>query len=107
MVVFIFPETVTIKDSYKVVRPRDIMKELKYIYYQDHFPKVIRERGLLSLFIEWVAHNFLYYLSYERDRTASVDFDNEPLKNRVQYTALAFVYCIGVWKLIELTNKRK
>ena len=29
-----------------------------------------------SLSLEWITHNFLYYLFIERDRTTDVDFEN-------------------------------
>lgn len=33
-------------------------------------------RCLSSLYLEWVCHNFLYMIGYQRDRTGEVDLDN-------------------------------
>lgn len=46
-----------------------------------------------SMINEWVAHNFLYYKGYQRDRTGSVDLDEgEPKWRRFIYWILAKLY---------------
>lgn len=46
-----------------------------------------------SMINEWIAHNFLYYKGYQRDRTGSVDLDEgEPRWRRFIYWLLAKLY---------------
>lgn len=46
-----------------------------------------------SMINEWIAHNFLYYKGYQRDRTGSVDLDEgEPKWRRFIYWILAKLY---------------
>lgn len=46
-----------------------------------------------SMINEWIAHNFLYYKGYQRDRTGSVDLDEgEPRWRRFVYWVLSILY---------------
>lgn len=46
-----------------------------------------------SMINEWIAHNFLYYKGYQRNRTKSVDLnEGEPKWKRFIYWILAKLY---------------
>lgn len=63
-----------LKDSHKVSKFR-FMRELKAIRTANPGSNVWN-RCLSSLYLEWIVHNFLYEIGYERDRTADADLDN-------------------------------
>ena len=46
-----------------------------------------------SMINEWIAHNFLYYKGYQRDRTGDVDLnESEPKWRRFIYWILSKLY---------------
>lgn len=63
-----------IVDSHKVGKFK-MMGELKSIK-KDNPDSKVWERCLSSLYLEWICHNFLYMVGYERDRTKDCDLDN-------------------------------
>ena len=58
--------SIQIKDSYAVWRPRRmkllIIKECKR-KYEISFPMTLLNRSYCSMYIEWWAHNIVYYLT--------------------------------------------
>jgi len=65
---------ITIFDSHRVGKFR-MMGELRRLrsFNPGH---IVWERCLSSLYLEWICHNFLYMVGYERERTKDVDLDN-------------------------------
>ena len=78
-----------IEDSYTVESRkaiRDAVKSLR-VAYPDHI--VMLHRTDCSLISEWVAHNRLYRLGIEKERTRSVDLDYpQSLKYKIAYAIL-------------------
>lgn len=84
---------VKIKDSYLIKNNEDIKTVLEYIRSLDEYKK-LKEFGYTrtpnSEFNEWKGHNVLYKLGYQRNRTGSVDIDqNEPMWHRFVYAILS------------------
>ena len=63
-----------IVDSHKIGK-FSMCKVLKDIR-AEHPDSLVWERCMFSLYNEWVCHNFLYMIGFERERTGSVDLDN-------------------------------
>ena len=63
-----------IPDSHKVSKFKmmGILKQIK----KDHPESHVFDRCLSSLYLEWICHNFLYEIGYERERTKDTDLDN-------------------------------
>ena len=63
-----------IPDSHKVSKFKmmGILKTIK----KDHPESHVFDRCLSSLYLEWICHNFLYEIGYERERTKDTDLDN-------------------------------
>lgn len=64
-----------IVDSYKV-RKWNMRKELNYIKNNDPTLNIVFVRCTTSLILEWICHNFLYRIGYQRERTKDADLDN-------------------------------
>ena len=64
-----------IVDSYKIHK-WDMRKELKRVRDNDPTPTTVFNRCLCSLKLEWICHNFLYEIGYQRERTKDADLDN-------------------------------
>lgn len=47
------------------------LKDIKKQHPESH----VFDRCLSSLYLEWICHNFLYEIGYQRERTGSVDLD--------------------------------
>lgn len=86
---------VNIVDSYKV-RKWNMRKVLKNIKAENHIT-VVFERSLFSLKMEWICHNFLYNIGYERDRTKDVDLDNPCDRPEWQYIVCGILVWLFVW----------
>lgn len=87
---------VSIKDSYQITSKEDIEAVLEYIRSLDEYKK-LKEVGYTrtpkSEFYEWRGHNILYKLGYKRERTGSVDIDqNEPMWRRFIYVILSMLF---------------
>lgn len=72
----IFYNDLLIVDSYKTHKwnMRKILKEIRS--YTTPGQTVVFERCITSLKLEWICHNFLYSIGYERHRTKDCDLDN-------------------------------
>lgn len=55
------------------------------------------ERSIFSLKMEWICHNFLYNVGYERDRTKDADLDNPCDRPEWQYIVCGLLVWIFVW----------
>ena len=80
-----------VKDSHKITRKKDILTCLMGIHNTIDYLN-LRSKGytrtLKSEYREWRAHNVLYRLGIARERTGSVDFDQNESKWR------RFIYAI-------------
>ena len=78
-----------IPDSYKVCRfkMRSILKEIreKNRKLPKNLQSLVFDRSLFSLKMEWIAHNALYLIGYQRERTKDVDLDNPCDRPEWQY----------------------
>ena len=86
-----------IKDSYKV-RKWNMRKTLKDI--RDNAQPgqtIVFERCLTSLKLEWICHNFLYNIGYERERTKDVDLDNPCDQPEWEYIVCGLLVWLFVW----------
>ena len=86
-------KNIHIEDSYKI---RDIseMKEILELIGSEALRCCIPyKRSISSWLREWKAHNYLYDMNYEKDRTGSVDLnEDESLIRRIGYFFLALFY---------------
>ena len=65
-------------NSYRVktiLEKWEILKIIKNYDEKNHKSKW--SRSFRTLLLEWITHNFLYTVNYERDRTTDVDLDND------------------------------
>lgn len=83
--------TLTIKNSY-LLNDNEAIKHLLNIVHKFPEYKTLQEAGYSrtfnSEFREWKAHNFLYRIGYKKDRTRTVNIDQNETKLRL------FVYKI-------------
>lgn len=82
---------IRIIDSY-LMTDRNEMREILYTIQYKHPECKVFQRSYKSMIAEWVAHNRLYKLGIEKDRTGTVDI-NYPLK---WYEEL-FYRIFGIW----------
>lgn len=83
-----------IQDSYKV-RGIAAMHNILWMIQSEveDASMAINKRGIWSMTHEWRAHNLLYYLGIEKDRTRSVDLNlNQPWYIRLGYKILSLLY---------------
>lgn len=81
----------SIKDSCRVTKGADIKKALETIHGMMEYQRLRQSgytRTFQSEYQEWKAHNFLYRIGYQKDRTGSVDIDQNESKLR------KFIYAI-------------
>ena len=87
---------IRVENSYLFHSKNAIKIGVEYIISLPEFQK-IRNAGFTrtekSMINEWIAHNFLYYKGYQKNRTGSVDIDQaEPRWRRFVYWILAKLY---------------
>ena len=58
---------------------------------------IVFERSIFSLKMEWICHNFLYRIGYERERTRDADLDNPCDRPEWQYIVCGLLVWIFVW----------
>lgn len=58
---------------------------------------VVFERSFFSLKMEWIAHNFLYEIGYERERTKDCDLDNPCDRPEWLYIVCGLAVWLFVW----------
>ena len=67
---------IKICNSKDITRLKDMVRILRMLLrYEKEYPSEWN-RSLISMTIEWIAHNGGYYYGYERYRTGSVDLNN-------------------------------
>ena len=71
---------IRILSSYKITdsNVRDEILEI-LLEYESIYPSSW-ERSFDSMRVEWLIHNMLYYLNYQKNRTQDVDFNNKDEK---------------------------
>lgn len=90
----ITPTNVHIKDSYRITNKREmkeiIAKARDYASINFDYTYKRTEKQWLR---EWRAHNLLYKLNYQPERTGSVDLDEGETDGRnLLYRMLSFLY---------------
>ena len=55
------------------------------------------KRSLFSMKMEWICHNFLYRVGYERERTKDVDLDNPCDRPEWEYIVCGLLVWLFVW----------
>ena len=84
---------IRIIDSYKIIKRKDMKSAIKQIKKQAASKGFIYKRTNKEWLQEWRAHNLLYVLNYEIDRTKSVDLnEDEPKSRKTLYKILSFIY---------------
>lgn len=90
--IIISQNNLKIIDSYKI----KTIKNMKYVIdsarQKCDESYVIHKRSMYSLINEWRAHNLLYDLHIQRERTKDVDLDNETLLRKICYSILSIFY---------------
>lgn len=82
-----------IEDSYKIKSIDDMQNILWELQLRVSNRMAINKRGIWSMTHEWRAHNLLYSLGIQRDRTKSVDLDiNQPWYIRLAYPIISMFY---------------
>ena len=83
-----------IQDSYKVRKIDDMWAILWEIGNEvEDDSMAVNKRGIWSMTHEWRAHNLLYSLGIEKDRTGSVDLSlGQPWYARLCYKVLSLFY---------------
>lgn len=88
---------VTIYDSYKV-RKWNMYAVLRHIRVECPSETTdVFKRSLFSLKMEWICHNFLYNVGYQRDRTKDVDLDNPCDHPEWEYIVCGLLVWLFVW----------
>lgn len=87
----------TVYESYKV-RKWNMRKVLRRIERDNVAVQTsVFQRSFFSLKMEWICHNFLYNIGYERDRTGDVDMDNPCDRPEWQYIVCGLLVWLFVW----------
>jgi hypothetical protein len=83
-------DNVMIVDSYKITRLKYMLDVINYI--KTIKSTVISKRKTLSMLSEWRAHNLLYSIGIERDRTKHCDLNFETTFKKFLYIVLSIFY---------------
>ena len=89
-------DCVTIYDSYKV-RKWNMRPVLKRIRRDTDVETDVFKRSIFSLKMEWICHNFLYFVGIERERNKDVDLDNPCDQPEWEYIVCGLIVWIFVW----------
>ena len=85
-----------IQDSWKIDNAKELNSVIDDLMKGERFTKLAAAgytRTKASLIREWKAHNVLYRWGYEKERTGSVDLDqNESRKRRIAYFFLSWLF---------------
>lgn len=71
-IITVTENNINIENSYRIDKRKDIEAVISYVYYT-YSNNVTKNRSGQSCIDEWIAHNNLYKLHIEQDRTRSVD----------------------------------
>lgn len=97
-----YQDSVHIENSHECLERAIQMTIIRGILQDPKCPECVRRRTETSLLNEWIAHNVLYNLGIQKERTGSVDFDAEPVWRCAIYSLIAnsgmilFVVAIAV-----------
>ncbi len=85
-----------IANSYKVRKCKmgKVLREIRDVSYPG---TLVFDRCIASLKLEWIAHNFLYMVGFERQRTKDVDLDNPCDRPEWLYIVCGLLTWIFVW----------
>ena len=88
------PECITVYNSYKITKRKDMLYVLNYIQKNSPFHIDLFDLRKKSVLVkEWKAHNLLYEAKIAIDRTKDVDLDIwETTLRKIVYFALAIIY---------------
>lgn len=86
-------DNVMIVDSYKITRLKYMLDVINYIKTINS--TAISKRKTISMLSEWRAHNLLYYIGIERDRTMHCDLNFENSFKKFLYMLLSIFY---IWQ---------
>lgn len=93
IVVKVSDSAITIMDSYKVKRLKHMKEVIDWVLdWIGSYDTEVSKRSWISLISEWRAHNLLYWLGIEKERTAHCDLNNETSIRRVLYFLGSLVY---------------
>ena len=82
-----------IQDSYLITNESDMIDILKRIKVHADVNKKNYKRSLTSWLNEWKTHNLLYNIGIAKDRTGSVDINDDAIfLARAAYTILSIFY---------------
>lgn len=88
--------SVRIWNSFLITKRKEMKEYVNRIKNYSLCPDCVRFRSTRSLIREWEAHNFLYRIGYEVQRTMHVDFNDEPVTRRLGYAFLSILYRLGL-----------
>ena len=86
----------TIYNSWKVhkCQMRPVLEQIKK---ECTVATEVWKRSFFSMKMEWICHNFLYSVGYEKDRTRDVDLDNPCDRPEWQYIICGILFWLFVW----------
>ena len=99
-------DNVKVVSGYKCFRPWMIKDMCRWIWGNERCPDVLHGRGWRSLGREWMAHNLLYFLGYQVERTRDVDLNDEPRSRRMAYFWIAALYRM-TWPMLVLVFRHR
>jgi hypothetical protein len=79
----------TINNSYKIKKLSHMIDVVKWLKTYD---KPVTQQSLFIMVAEWRAHNLLYWLNIEKDRTAHVDINLNNWKMKLAYAVVSIFY---------------
>lgn len=83
---------ITIYRSYKITKTKHMKEVLNWLKTYPEVSEVLK-LPMWVLIAEWKAHNLLYDLNYQRQRTEHLDIESTlDLKNKVGYALLSLFY---------------
>ena len=85
-----------IENSFYVTKRKDMKSILNQIRKDAEIVGITYKRSNREWIAEWRAHDLLYELDIEKDRTGSVDLDEgETPFRKTLYGVLSFLYCFS------------
>ena len=92
IVIHVYKNSVNVENSYKIKKHSHIKDVVKYI--KENFSEYtsVSKIDTHILVAEWKAHNLLYWLKIERDRTAHCDLNHNNIVKRILYFIMSLLY---------------
>lgn len=79
----------TIINSYKIKKLSHMIDVVKWLKSYD---EPVTQQSIFIMVSEWRAHNLLYWLNIEKDRTANVDIDINAWWMKLSYAIISMLY---------------